>query len=102
MLPTAKQMPKMEARFFPAIWLGKDTSTNENILGITNKVIRSRTIRKQVKPEKCNKMQQATPGCHQPHTDDNSNSINLHHATNSKDDGQTADSNRDTDNLTTR
>ena len=42
MLPTAKQMPKMEARFFPAIWLGKKTSTNENILGITNKVVRSR------------------------------------------------------------
>ena len=48
MLPTAKQMPKMEARFFPAICLGKDTSTNENILGITNKVVRSRTIRRQV------------------------------------------------------
>ena len=55
MLPTAKQLPKMEARFFPAIWLGKDTSTNENILGITNKVVRSRTIRRQVKPEKYNK-----------------------------------------------
>ena len=55
MLPTAKQMPKMEARFFPAIWLGKNTSTNENILGITNKVVRSRTIRRQVKPEKYNK-----------------------------------------------
>ena len=55
MLPKAKQMAKMGARFFPAIWLGKDTSTNENILGITNKVVRSRTIRRQVKPEKYNK-----------------------------------------------
>ena len=55
MLPTAKQMPKMEARFFPAIWLGKDTSKNENTLGIFNKVVRSRTIRRQVKPEKYNK-----------------------------------------------
>ena len=36
-------------------WLGKDTSTNENVLGITNKVVRSRTIRRQVKPEKYNK-----------------------------------------------
>jgi len=49
MLPKAKQMPKMGARFFPAIWLGKDTSS------ITNKVVRSRTIRRQVKPEKYNK-----------------------------------------------
>ena len=55
MLPTAKQMPKMEARFFPAICLGKDTSTNENILGITNKVVRSRTVRRQIKPDKYNK-----------------------------------------------
>ena len=55
MLPTAKQMPKMEARFFPAIWLGKDTSTNENVLGITNKVVRSRAIRRQGKPKKYNR-----------------------------------------------
>ena len=52
MLPTAKHMPKMEARFYPAIWLGKDTSTNENILGISNK---ARTIRRQIKPDKYNK-----------------------------------------------
>ena len=55
MLPTAKQMPKMEARFFPAIWLGKDTSTSENILGISNKVVRSRATRRQIKPDKYNK-----------------------------------------------
>jgi hypothetical protein len=39
----------MEARFFPAIWRGKDTSTN------SNKVIRSRTIRIQAKPEEYNR-----------------------------------------------
>ena len=55
MLPTAKHMPKMEARFYPAIWLGKDTSTNENILGISNKVVKARTIRRQIKPGKYNK-----------------------------------------------
>ena len=55
MLPTAKQMPKMEARFYPAIWLGKDNSTNENILGISNKVVKARTIRRQIKPDKYNK-----------------------------------------------
>ena len=57
MLPTAKQMPKMEARFFPAIWLGKETSTNENILGISDKVKRSRAMRRLVKPEKYNNKQ---------------------------------------------
>ena len=36
MLPTAKQRPKMEARFFPAIWLGKDASTGEN-----NKIVKT-------------------------------------------------------------
>ena len=55
MLPTAKHMPKMQARFYPAIWLGKDTSTNENILGISNKVVKARTIPRQIKPHKYNK-----------------------------------------------
>ena len=55
MLPTAKHMPKMEARFYPAIWLGKDNSTNENILGISSKVVKARTIRRQIKPDKYNK-----------------------------------------------
>ena len=48
-------MPKMQARFYPAIWLGKDTSTNENILGISNKVVKARTIPRQIKPHKYNK-----------------------------------------------
>ena len=55
LLPTAKSMPKMEAKFLPAIWLGKDTPTNENIHGNSTKVIRARTIRRQIKPEKYNR-----------------------------------------------
>jgi len=51
MLPTAKHMTKMEARFWP----GKDTSTNQNILGISNKVVKARTIRRQIKPDNYNK-----------------------------------------------
>ena len=52
MLPTAKQLPKLEQRFFPGIWLGKDTASNENIIGIANKVVKARTIRRQPLPEK--------------------------------------------------
>ena len=55
MIPTAKHRPKMEARFFQAIWLGKDTSTNENILGISRQIVKARTIRRQTKPDKYNK-----------------------------------------------
>ena len=55
MLLTAKHRPKMEARFFQAIWPGKDTSTNENILGISRQIVKARTIRRQTKPEKHNK-----------------------------------------------
>ena len=36
-------------------WLGTDTSTNENILGISKQVVKARTIRGQVKPGKYNK-----------------------------------------------
>ena len=35
--------------------MGKDTSTNESILGISNKVVKARTIRRQIKPDKYNK-----------------------------------------------
>ena len=45
----------MEARFFQAIWLGKDTSTNENILGISGQIVKARTTRRQTKPDKYNK-----------------------------------------------
>ena len=55
LLPTNKQLPKMEQRFFPAIWLGRDTTTGETLLGITNKVVRARTIRRMPYPEKYNK-----------------------------------------------
>ena len=40
MAPTAKALPKLEQRFFKGIWLGRDTATNEHIIGITNKVIK--------------------------------------------------------------
>ena len=53
MMPTAKHRPKMEARFFQAIWLGKDTSTNENILGISGQIVKARA--RQTKPDKYNK-----------------------------------------------
>ena len=35
----------MEQRFMPGIWLGKDTTSNENLIGISDKVVRARTIR---------------------------------------------------------
>ena len=50
MPPTTKYASKMESRFFPAVWLGKDTATSENILGISGKVVKARTIRRQIKP----------------------------------------------------
>ena len=52
MPPTTKHDPKMESRFFPAFWLGKDTATSENMLGISGKVVKARTIRRQIKPAK--------------------------------------------------
>jgi hypothetical protein len=52
MLPTAKHMTKMEARFWP----GKDTSTNQNILGISIKVVKARIIRRQIKPDNYKQM----------------------------------------------
>ena len=55
LLPTNKQVPKMEQRFYPAIWLGRDTTTGETLLGIANRVVRARTIRRMPRPEKYNK-----------------------------------------------
>jgi len=43
MIPTAKDRP----RFFQAIWLGKDTSTNENILCISGQIVKATTGDKQ-------------------------------------------------------
>ena len=54
MVPTVKGLPKLEPRFFESIWLGKDTSTNDSIIGIPYKIVRARTIRRQVEPEKHN------------------------------------------------
>ena len=58
-LPHVKNLPKVENRFLPAIWLGKDAASGETLLGIATKVVRSRTIKRQ--PE----VQQATDGYHQ-------------------------------------
>ena len=54
MVPTVKGLPKLEPRFFEGIWLSKDTSTNDSIIGIPYKIVRARTIRRQVGPEKRN------------------------------------------------
>ena len=54
-LPTIRVLPKLEPRFYNGIWLGRDTMTNEFIIEISGKIIRVRTIRRQVYPEKYNK-----------------------------------------------
>ena len=54
-LPNVKDLPKLENRFLPAIWLGKDTASGETLLGIATKVIRARTIKRQPMPEKHNR-----------------------------------------------
>ena len=55
MIPHLQTHPKLEARFFIGLWLGRDTMTNEHIIGIPGKVIRARTIRRQTEPEKYNR-----------------------------------------------
>ena len=55
MAPTAKALPKLEQRFFKGIWLGRDTATNEHIIGITNKVIKARTVRRLIAPDSFDK-----------------------------------------------
>ena len=54
MLPTVKQFPKPEQRFYNGIWLGKDTTAGEPLLAIYNKIVRARTIRRQIMPHKYN------------------------------------------------
>ena len=54
MLPTVKQFPKLEPRIYNGIWLGKDTTTGESLIGIYNKIGRARTIRRQIMPHKYN------------------------------------------------
>ena len=46
---------KLGQRFFTGIWLGKDTHTNESVLGIPGKIDKARTVRRQVAPEKYNR-----------------------------------------------
>ena len=43
LLPTVKQLPKLEQRFFRGVWLGKEVATGEHLLGIGNKVVCSST-----------------------------------------------------------
>ena len=52
MIPHYKRMPKLESRFYNGIWLGKDTMTSESIIGIQGKISRTRTIRRQIEPDK--------------------------------------------------
>ena len=56
LLPTVKQLPKMEQHVFKAIWLGRDTATGETLLGISNKAVRARTIRRMPKADKYDSM----------------------------------------------
>ena len=54
MVPTPKNQPKAEPRFFSGIWLGRDATTGESFIGTAGKVVRARTIRRQVEPHKYN------------------------------------------------
>lgn len=45
MVPTPKNQPKAEPRFFNGIWLSRDTTTGESFIGTAGKVVRARTIR---------------------------------------------------------
>ena len=55
MLPNSTAILKMEQRFMPGIWLGKDATSNENLIGIPSQFVRARTIRRLPAPEKYNK-----------------------------------------------
>ena len=55
MIQDVRLQGKLEQRFFTGIWLGKDTHTNESVLGIPGKIIKARTVRRQIAPEKYNK-----------------------------------------------
>ena len=48
----SKHQPRLENRFFKGIWLGKDTTSGESYVGIGGRVIKARTIRRQVMPYK--------------------------------------------------
>ena len=48
----SKHRPKLENRFFKGIWWGKDTTSGDSYIGIGGRVIKARTIRRQVMPYK--------------------------------------------------
>ena len=45
-----KHQPKLENRFSPGIWLGKDTTSGESFIGITRRIVKARTIKRQAAP----------------------------------------------------
>ena len=56
MLPTvsSETISKTWPRFYNGIWLGRDTTTHESLIGIYCKIVRARTIRRQIRPHKYN------------------------------------------------
>jgi len=51
MIPGAvKHQPKLENRFSPGIWLGKDTTSGESFIGIAGRIVNARTIKRQAAP----------------------------------------------------
>ena len=65
MLLTVKQFPKLEPKLYNGIWLGKGTTAGESFLGIYNKIVRARTVRR---ADNASQIQSATTGlCTQVH-----------------------------------
>lgn len=54
-LPNVKDLPKLESRFPPAIWLGKGAGPGKTLFGIATQVIGPRTIKRLPMPEKFRK-----------------------------------------------
>ena len=55
MIPGAvKHQPKLESRFSPRIWLGKDSTTGESCIDIAGRITKARTIKRQVALRKNN------------------------------------------------
>ena len=46
MVPTHRQRPKLEPRFFRGTWLGKCTSTGEPFVGVAGRLVRARIVRR--------------------------------------------------------
>ena len=60
MIPTLKTQPKLAQRFYKGIWLGRDTMTGESIIGVPGRILRVRTIRRQIMPEYAGQVRQTT------------------------------------------